>query len=231
MGPCLRLVEYATPRGAQQIERASAPSGLLGARISAVSAPVTAVPASVGSTYASNEIRTCRPGEHADHWTPEQLKGLLATNPSASVFGPAGVAAALGAEGIAVETVTDGDTVEVGPFTLTFAGTDHAVIHESIPVPDNTGVLVNGKLFYPGDAFFVPPFPVEVLAAPVGAPWLKISEAMDYVSAVKPARSFPVHEKTLSDAGFGMHADRIGAVTTAGGGTPSILQPGESLDI
>jgi L-ascorbate metabolism protein UlaG (beta-lactamase superfamily) len=169
--------------------------------------------------------------EHADHWTPEQLKGLLATNPSASVFGPAGVAAALGAEGIAVETVTDGDTVEVGPFTLTFAGTDHAVIHESIPVPDNTGVLVNGKLFYPGDAFFVPPFPVEVLAAPVGAPWLKISEAMDYVSAVKPARSFPVHEKTLSDAGFGMHADRIGAVTTAGGGTPSILQPGESLEI
>jgi L-ascorbate metabolism protein UlaG (beta-lactamase superfamily) len=169
--------------------------------------------------------------EHADHWTPEQLKGLLDTNPAASVFGPAGVAAALGAEGIEVETVTDGDTVEVGPFTLTFAGTDHAVIHESIPVPDNTGVLVNGKLFYPGDSFFVPPFPVEVLAAPVGAPWLKISEAMDYVSAVKPARSFPVHEKTLSDAGFGMHAERIGAMTTAGGGTPSILQPGESIDI
>lgn len=168
---------------------------------------------------------------HADHWTPEQLKGILQTNPDAVVLGPSGVVAALSEESIEATTVADGDTVEVGPFTLHFAGTTHAVIHSTIPVIDNTGVLVNGSLFYPGDAFTVPTFPVEVLAAPVGAPWLKIGEAIDYVAEVKPARSFPVHEKTLSEPGFAMHADRIKAATESVSGTSVVLQPGESLDI
>ncbi|GAA4664889.1 MBL fold metallo-hydrolase [Frondihabitans cladoniiphilus] len=167
--------------------------------------------------------------EHADHWTPEQLSALLATNPGAKVFGNAGIAAAL--EGFAVETVADGQTVEVGPFTLTFAGTTHATIHSTVTVPANTGVLVNAKLFYPGDAFFVPPFPVEVLAAPVGAPWLKIGDAMDYVLAVKAARSFPVHEQTLSEAGFAMHSSRLAAMAESFGGSGVVLQAGESLEV
>ncbi|BDZ51226.1 MBL fold metallo-hydrolase [Frondihabitans sucicola] len=167
---------------------------------------------------------------HPDHWTPVQLAALRAANPDVPIFGPAGVVEALAGENITATTITDGETVEVGAFTLLFAGTTHAVIHASIPVIDNTGVLVNGTLFYPGDAFTVPAFPVAVLAAPVGAPWLKISEAMDYITAVKPGTSFPVHDQTLSAAGFAMHADRLKAATEAVGGTAVVLQPGDSLD-
>jgi L-ascorbate metabolism protein UlaG (beta-lactamase superfamily) len=168
---------------------------------------------------------------HPDHWTPAQLRSLLETNPGATIFGPAGVVAALADESIPATPIADGETVEVGPFTLLFAGTTHAEIHSSIPLIDNTGVLINGSLFYPGDAFTVPSFPVAVLATPVGAPWLKISEAMDYVAAVKPGTTFPVHEATLSAAGFGMHSDRLKAATEGAGGTAVILQPGESLEI
>ena len=167
--------------------------------------------------------------EHPDHWTPDQLGHLLATNPGATIYGPAGLAEA--AEGFDVHVVADGDTVEAGPFTLAFHGSRHAVIHESIPVIDNVGVLVNGRLFYPGDAFTVPPVPVETLAAPVGAPWLKIGEAMDYVTAVAPTRLFPVHEQTLSAAGFGMHADRLRASVEALGGTAVVLAAHESLEV
>lgn len=171
--------------------------------------------------------------EHPDHWTPAQLSGLVASNPSVRVLGPAGVTAAVDAAeiGVTVETVGDGDSVEVGPFALRFAGSEHAVIHSSIPVIDNTGVLVNGVLFHPGDAYTVPPFPVAVLAAPLGAPWLKIGEAMDYVAAVKPEKLFPIHEWTLSATGFGMHLDRLRSMVEPAGADVVALSPGESLDV
>jgi L-ascorbate metabolism protein UlaG (beta-lactamase superfamily) len=167
--------------------------------------------------------------EHGDHWTPEQLGRIIERNPDVVIYGPAGVAAAAGE--IAVTAVKDGDVIEVGAFTLRFFGERHAVIHESIPVIDNVGVLVNDELFYGGDALVVPPVAVNTLAAPVGAPWLKIGEAMDYVVAVNPKRAFPVHEMVLSAAGKGMGNDRLTWASEQGGGSYFVLEPGESLDL
>ena len=167
--------------------------------------------------------------EHADHWTPEQLTRILDRNPGARILGPAGVAAA--ATGFEVEVVKDGDTVEIEPFTLAFYGEKHAVIHSSIPVIDNVGVLVDDELYYGGDSYTVPPVAVNTLAAPIGAPWLKIGDAMDYVLAVKPKRSFPIHDMTLSQAGKSMTQDRIRAVTEQGGGEFFVLEPGQSYDL
>ncbi|WP_267424964.1 MULTISPECIES: MBL fold metallo-hydrolase [unclassified Curtobacterium] len=166
--------------------------------------------------------------EHPDHVTPEQVAGILERNPGAVVLGPAGVALAL--PDVDVEVVTDGDHRTVGPFELTFHGTRHNVIHRSVPVVDNTGVLVNGRLFHPGDAYTVPDVPVEVLAAPVGAPWLKVAEMMDFVAAVGPRRAYPVHEATLSDVGFDMHLGRL-REAVAPTGSVVVLTPGESLTI
>jgi L-ascorbate metabolism protein UlaG (beta-lactamase superfamily) len=167
--------------------------------------------------------------EHADHWTAEQLTRLLDRNPEARILGPAGVAAA--ADGFTVEVVSNGDKVEIEPFTLEFFGEKHALIHESIPLVDNVGVLVDGDFYYGGDSYTVPGVPVTTLAAPIGAPWLKIGEAMDYVLAIKPKRSFPVHEAVLSQIGKSMTQARIEAMTVQGGGEFFVLEPGESLDL
>ncbi|MFP3381565.1 hypothetical protein SB767_35190, partial [Bacillus sp. SIMBA_069] len=76
-----------------------------------------------------------------------------------------------------ITVVHPGDSVEAGPFSLRFFGGRHAVIHESIPVVDNVGVLVNDTLYYAGDSFSIPEgVEVDVLAAPAGAPWMKIAE-------------------------------------------------------
>ena len=166
---------------------------------------------------------------HPDHVTPEQVCTVLDRNPAAVVIGPAGVAAALADSGVTVDVVTDGDHRTVGPFTLDFHGARHAVIHSTVPVVDNTGVLVNGRLFHPGDAWTVPGVPVEVLAAPVGAPWLKVGEMMDWIAAVAPRRAYPVHEATLSDVGFAMHTDR--QREALGVGELVVLRPGETLTV
>ncbi|MDP4334499.1 MBL fold metallo-hydrolase [Curtobacterium sp. A7_M15] len=166
--------------------------------------------------------------EHPDHVTPEQVRRILDANPGAIVVGPAGVARALA--GSDVDVVTAGDRRTIGPFDLSFYGTRHNLIHSSVPIVDNTGVLVNGRLFHPGDSYTVPEVPVEVLAAPVGAPWLKVSEMMDYVLAVAPRLAYPVHEATLSDVGYGMHTGRLREAVEPSGSLV-VLRPGESLTI
>jgi L-ascorbate metabolism protein UlaG (beta-lactamase superfamily) len=168
--------------------------------------------------------------EHPDHWTAEQLDRILKLSPDAMIFGPAGVAAA--AASYPVTVVADGDSVGVGPFRLRFFGREHAVIHESIPVIDNVGVLVNDEVYYGGDSFTIPAdIQVNTLAVPANAPWLKISEVIDYVLAIKPRRSFPTHEMLLSQAGKDLSYTRIRFATEQNGGAFFPLAPNESLDL
>jgi len=181
-------------------------------------------------TDTANTVGIVITHEHADHWTPEQLDRILEMSPDAAIYGPPGVADA--ATGYPVIAVAAGDTVKVGPFTLRFFGGTHAVIHSSIPLVDNVGVLVNGELYYAGDSFTIPEgVEVGTLAVPAGAPWLKISEVIDYVLAVKPKRSFPTHEMVLSRAGKNLSNARIQAATEQGGGVFFALEPGDSLDL
>lgn len=168
--------------------------------------------------------------EHADHWTADQLQRLRDTNPDVPILGPSGVARA--AEGFDIRVVAPGETVEIASWTLRFFGGNHAVIHASIPVVENVGVLVNERLYYPGDSFYIPlGVEVDTLAAPAGAPWLKIAEAMDYVSQVKPKRAFGTHDGVLSAAGVGLVHDRLKAMTEAGGGEYFALKAGDTLDV
>jgi L-ascorbate metabolism protein UlaG (beta-lactamase superfamily) len=167
--------------------------------------------------------------EHPDHWTPDHLDRILGTFPGTPIFGPEGVAKA--AAGYDITVVRPGDTVEVDPFHLEFFGGRHAVIHESIPVIDNVGVLVNDEFYYPGDSFVVPAGrTVSLLAAPVGAPWLKIGEAMDFVLGVAPRRAFGTHDMTLSVVGRDMGRARLRWAVEQGGGEFLALDPGDAAD-
>lgn len=168
--------------------------------------------------------------EHPDHWTPEHLDRIRRAAPDARVFGPAGVAAA--ADGREITVVSPGDNVEAGSFRLRFFGGTHALIHSSVPLVDNVGVLVNDELYYPGDSYAVPEdVAVGTLAAPLGAPWLKIGEAIDFVLDVRPRRAFGVHDMTLSVLGRNMHRSRLAWATEQGEGEFFELDPGDSLDL
>lgn len=168
--------------------------------------------------------------EHPDHWTAEHLDRILKATGGVPIFAPEGVARA--ASGYDITVVSPGDTVALDPFTLEFFGGRHEVIHSSIPVVDNVGVLVNDAFYYPGDSYAVPKgADVQLLAAPVGAPWLKIGDAMDYVLAVKPRHAFGTHDMTLSVAGRDMGRARLQWAVEENGGTFVALDPGDGVDI
>lgn len=167
--------------------------------------------------------------EHADHWDAPHLEALRAARPTVPIFAPAGVAAA--AEGFDVTVVEAGERVNAGPFRLRFFGGEHAEIHRSIPLVDNLGVLVNERFYYPGDSYATPDVPVALLAAPAGAPWLKIGDVMDFVAEVKPRATFAVHDAPLSPMGLAMAHARIEGAVQHGGGEHHRLEPGDSVEV
>lgn len=168
--------------------------------------------------------------EHPDHWTPEHLDRIAKHTGGVPIYGPEGVAKAAAGHDIIV--VDPGDTVALDPFTLRFFGGRHEIIHETIPVVDNVGVLINDQFYYPGDSYVVPKgVDVRLLAAPLGGPWLRVGDAMDFVLAVKPAQAFGTHDMTLSVIGRNMHRARLKWATEHNGGEFLMLDPGQSVDL
>ena len=74
------------------------------------------------------------------------------------------------------------------------------------------------------------PLPVELLACPSSAPWLKIGDVMDFLEEIRPRRSFSTHTALHSEHGHNLNNSRIQLITEKHGGTFSYLEPGQSLE-
>ena len=68
---------------------------------------------------------------------------------------------------------------------------------------------------HPGDALCVPGEDVEVLATPAAAPWMKISEAVDYLRAVAPRHAVPIHQGIIAEEARGIFYGRLAEMTNA----------------
>jgi L-ascorbate metabolism protein UlaG (beta-lactamase superfamily) len=139
---------------------------------------------------------------HGDHLDHDLLASIMDKNPEAIVVAPQDTVSQI--EVFETRAVTGGDSVSVGPFELAFFGEKHAFIYGQAPGTDNVGVLINELVYHPGDSFTIPDVPVDTLALPAHAPWMKEAEAIDFALAVKPRMAFPTHDGFLNDAGKGL---------------------------
>lgn len=144
--------------------------------------------------------------EHGDHFDKDLLQKIINSNREAVIVAPHEMAKKLA--GFSTKGVSPGDNVTIGAFKLSFYGGEHAPIHPEIQSVVNVGVLVNDSLYYPGDSFALPGREIKALALPVTAPWLKISEPIDFMVAAKPRFVFPVHDHIASNDGKAL-VDRI----------------------
>jgi L-ascorbate metabolism protein UlaG (beta-lactamase superfamily) len=143
--------------------------------------------------------------EHPDHWTPDLLRAT-----DAPVYTIDAVAAQIRelAPDVAerVTVVTPGEALQVG-VSVEVHGHKHAVIHPELPHFDNSGYLLTIEgttVFHPGDSLTVPPVAPDLLMLPVSAPWLKVSECIDYAREVGARRSLAIHDAVYSEAGLGI---------------------------
>jgi L-ascorbate metabolism protein UlaG (beta-lactamase superfamily) len=166
---------------------------------------------------------------HDDHSFAPHIKAIKEQFPDSRVFGTSEVANKL--KEIAVEVVLHGDRHQVGPFTLDFFGDLHQVIHRSIPLVQNVGVMVNSTLYYPGDSYTIPEQKVELLACPSSAPWLRISDVIDFLEQIRPGNCFSTHNALLSEHGHNLQNGRIREIVEKHGGTYRYLAVGDVWEL
>ncbi|MCW2850359.1 MAG: L-ascorbate metabolism protein UlaG, beta-lactamase superfamily [Nocardioides sp.] len=149
--------------------------------------------------------------EHPDHYHPDHLRAC-----DAPVFTIDAVAARLREDAPDVAerlTVVGPDDRFDAGLPVRAVGDLHAVIHDDYPRIHNSGYLLtvgDTTVFHPGDALTVPDTSVDLLLAPASAPWLKLSEAVDFVRAVGAPRSLAIHDRVYSEVGLGMVEQHMG---------------------
>lgn len=164
--------------------------------------------------------------DHGDHLDVARL-----ATAEVEVTGPQPVLDALAGAGVPAERlhhVVDGDRLDVHGFDVRVLGEKHAVVHPDLPVATNVGYLVDGVL-HPGDAYVDPQGgDVALLLVPIGGPWLKVSEVVDYVRSVSPPRTAAIHDAHLSPAGVNLVKTVLDGLAKT---DLVVLGPGEGLDV
>jgi len=138
--------------------------------------------------------------QHPDHVDAPRLAALLAANPRATlVVDPDSVTAVAGLPSDHV-VARPGDRLAFGGSIIDVVGGLHAAVYGPVPGCTNSAYVIDdGALLHPGDSFFVPDRDIDVLAVAIDGPWLKLSEAVDYVHAVAPRVAVPIHEGGTSE--------------------------------
>jgi L-ascorbate metabolism protein UlaG (beta-lactamase superfamily) len=139
--------------------------------------------------------------EHPDHFHGDSIEFVLKENPEAKVVSNSSVAKLLAEKNIPCAVVGDKQSLEISGMLIEGFGKDHAPVYGPITI-ENTGYMVGSKFYFPGDSFFDPQKPIDILALPTAGPWMKISDAIDFAKKVKPRVAFGVHDGMIIP-GFG----------------------------
>lgn len=154
--------------------------------------------------------------EHADHYDPDHLRAT-----DAALFTIDAVAAQIRVDAPdlveRVNVVTPGDSFGEH-LSVTVVGELHAVIHPDYDRFMNSGYVVTAggtSLYHPGDSLTTPGQDVDILCAPVSAPWLKASEAIDFARAVGAPRNLAIHDGIYSERGLDIIDTHMGRFLSA----------------
>ena len=169
--------------------------------------------------------------EHADHLDADAISAALSADPGLALWANQSICEQFGEFGDRVHEVRHGDALAVAGFSVHVYGVDHAPIHRDIPIVVNTGFLIEGDLFHPGDSYTVPEEPVRTLLVPISAPWLQAGEMIDYFRAVAPAQGYAIHDSLLNQTGLALMTRMMSLAAAPSGASVARLEPGTSLDL
>lgn len=138
---------------------------------------------------------------HQDHFQIDSLKKILTNNPQIKIITNKSIGIILEKENINFNIVENGQSISEKGILIEGFGNEHALIHSSRPLIQNTGYFIANKLFYPGDAFINPEKQIDILALPIAAPWETLAQSIDYALELKPKICFPVHDGGIKAPG------------------------------
>lgn len=149
---------------------------------------------------------------HVDHLDVPAVHNLLTAHSPKFLVADADSARILAEADItnvdAVDVPT-GVRLDVAGLPVDATTVPHAMIHCDLPGLANNTYLIADSILHPGDAFWIPSQSVDVLLLPIGGPWMKLSESVDYLRAVAPRVAIPIHQGGLAAAHRGLHCDLL----------------------
>jgi L-ascorbate metabolism protein UlaG (beta-lactamase superfamily) len=172
--------------------------------------------------------------EHVDHLDVDALTDAVGKRPSTDVYAHPDVVGKLGDLAEMAHPVAAGDEFAAAGFPVRAYGGRHAIIHPDLPPVANLGFLVTGpdgggSVYHPGDSFDVPTqVQVDTLLVPVSAPWLKMSEAIDFTRRIAPRRAYALHDGLYNDVALGLVKTLMGRLS---GTAYERLEPGRQVDV
>lgn len=162
--------------------------------------------------------------QHSDHYEPsiaEVLVGwgipLYANQSTADLIG-----------GSKVVVAKDGDSFSIASFEIVARELPHCLLPDGQPGPQNTGYVVDGVFFHPGDGKELEGLTVNALALPIAGPDISILDAINFAKQVHAKVAIPIHYTAIpaSPEVFAQYAERGGA-----GFEIRVLSDGESTEI
>jgi L-ascorbate metabolism protein UlaG (beta-lactamase superfamily) len=157
---------------------------------------------------------------HADHLDIEVVDDLLERG--TRLYGNADVTALLGAE--RCTTLEDSRSVEVSGVEVLPRDLPHVVMVDGSPGPPNTGFLLDGTLFHPGDGMELTGLTARVAAVPIAGPSISFHDAYEFVRRLGAEHVVPIHyDAFVADP---THFARVCDLAEV-----HVLSDGETLDL
>jgi L-ascorbate metabolism protein UlaG (beta-lactamase superfamily) len=164
---------------------------------------------------------------HPDHFDPEKVNAIIAANPNIQFFSTDEVAEKV--TSISLKVPERQKNYDVGAFTLEFFGKQHAVVDPSMII-QNFGVLVNQRVYYPGDSLTTCDKSFQVLALPAEAPWLTTRDLPEFLKSLDCQQVFPTHNGLINENGQELY-NRLLSMFVKGEGKEFIeLASGQSME-
>ena len=156
--------------------------------------------------------------EHQDHYYPEALKEFAGYG--ARIITNSSITSKLREFDVDSEALKPGDSTDVSVISIKATDSPHGAL--PVPVPENIGFVIDNRLFITGDSL-LPVMHAEVAFIPITAPWMKLTEAVEFTKKINPNIAVPVHDgfmkypfalnlftKVISEAGIQVKAGNPG---------------------
>ncbi len=163
--------------------------------------------------------------EHADHFDPELLRALTAT--VIPVIGNQSTNDTVG-QGIITQVVSEGEQFSVAGFDMIARELSHCLMVDGSAGPQNTGYVIDGMFFHPGDGTSIENLRVEKAAVPFAGPDISPRDIFEFIKQTGAKTIVPIHHDAFT-SNVKLIGDWISRALPGTGFVP--LEDGQSAEL
>lgn len=160
--------------------------------------------------------------EHMDHFDSE-MAGMFAAG-GADLYANASTAKQMKTK--PKNVVSDGDEFDIKGLKVKAMELPHCLMVDGSTSVQNTGYMVAGRLFHPGDGKELPGLQAEILAVPLNGPDISPHDAFAFGQQAGARQLIPIHYDFL-----GGNPDFFAATAEKHGMKTHSLKQGESAEV